>query len=179
MGLGVVTRALHWSVAVLLGAAFVLAWSFSALGPSGTSAVLVTAHRSVGLLILVLMVVRIFWRMARPFPPHPEATPWWEAVLAKAVQAALYASLVAMPVLGWMGSSAEGDDVRFLGLVRLPDLLAYDQDVADRIFGWHEALGYAVLALLTLHVAGAFRHHLIKRDGVLRRMVTGRASSSG
>ena len=167
--LGAVTRALHWSVALLLPMAFILAWSFAALGPSEASAVLVTVHRSVGLAILVLMVVRASWRMAHRFPPHPDATPWWEVMLANTVQAALYASLVAMPILGWMGSSAEGDEVRFLGLVPLPDVLPYSQDVADRIFSLHGALGYTIVALVTLHVAGALRHHFVKRDGVLRQ----------
>lgn len=177
--IGRVTRALHWGSALLLVAGFVLAWTFSALGPTAVSARLVGVHRSVGLSLLVLTALRVTWRIAVPLPPLPSGTPSWEAWLARLVQAALYVCLLAMPVIGWFGSSAGGDAVSFLGVLPLPDLTGQDQDLADRAFQVHEMLGYAILALLSLHVAGALRHHFLARDGVLRRMVLGRCCTGG
>lgn len=171
--IGRATRALHWGSASLVVAAFALAWTFSALGPTDLSARLVPVHRSVGLSILLLTALRVAWRIAVPLPPHPPGTAPWETVLARAVQAALYAGLLAMPILGWFGSGAAGDAVVFLGLVPLPDLTEPNQDLADRVFQLHAWLGYAVLALVSLHVAGALRHHVVKRDGLLLRMARG------
>ncbi len=177
--IGRVTRALHWGSALLLATAFGLAWTFSALGPGGLSARLVGAHRSVGLSILLLATLRLAWRAVAPLPPLPRATARWDRRAARVVQAALYICLLAMPVLGWFGSGANADTVSFLGVLPLPDLTGPDQDLADRVFLVHQVVGYVILGLTTLHVAGALRHHLVKRDGVLLRMLTGRAADDG
>ena len=93
--------------------------------------------------------------------------------LSRSVQIALYFCLLAMPIVGWFGSSAGGDTVSFLGVLPLPVLTEPDPDLADQAFQIHATLGYVVLALLSLHIAGALRHHLLARDGVLRRMAMG------
>ena len=173
IAVGLTTRLLHWGSASLVAAAFALAWTFSALGPTDLSARLVPIHRSVGLSLLLLTALRVAWRIAAPLPPHPADTPPWQTALARTVQASLYAGLLAMPLLGWFGSGAEGDAVSFLGIVPLPDLTEPDQELADRVFRLHGWLGYAIVALISLHVAGALRHHLLKRDGVLPRMARG------
>lgn len=105
-------------------------------------------------------------------PPVPSAP--WERWLAGTVQALPYIALLAVPILGWIGSNAQGDTVSFLGVLPLPDLVEANQDLGDRLFIVHGWLGYGILALLALHIAGALRHRFIKRDGVLQRMTTGR-----
>ena len=176
--IGGVTRSIHWTTAGLLLCGFGAAWVFTNIGPGRVAATLVEFHRTIGLSILGLTGARIVWRMVRPLPPLPSHTPFWEALLARGVQVLLYAALIAMPIIGWLGSSANGDDVAFLGLVPLPPLTEPDQDFGDRVFQVHAAVGYAILALLVLHISGALRHHLLKRDGVLTRMVSGTASGS-
>ena len=171
--IGLATRAFHWISAALVLAAFGLAWSFDTLGPGQTAGLLVDIHRSVGLTILALTALRLAWRAFHPLPPLPRG-PAWEAWLASGVQVALYLALLAQPLLGWASSSALGDTVTYLGAVTLPDLVEADSDRAEWIFAIHKAVGFAILALITLHAAGALRHGLIKRDGVLRRMTTGR-----
>jgi cytochrome b561 len=169
-GIGPGVRLFHWLTVALLAAAFGLAWSFDALGPGATAGRLVTVHRSVGLTILGVMVLRLAWRAAHPLPSH--IGPSWERWLAGGVQAALYAGLLAQPLLGWAASGAQGDSVTYLGLVPLPDLLDPDPDRADQLFTLHKLTGFALLGLVALHVAGALRHAW-HRDGVVRRMVTG------
>lgn len=170
------TRYLHWGSALLVASAFALAWTFSAMGPGEISSRLVGIHRSVGLTILLLAIARVTSRLVVPLPPLPRSTRAWERRLAWTVQAALYVCLLAMPVVGWFGSGADADTVSFLGLLTLPDLTGPDQDMADRAFRLHEVIGYAILALTAFHVAGALRHHFVKRDGVLTRMLTGRVT---
>ncbi len=177
VAVGRVTRGLHWSSALLLVGSFSLAWSVAALGPTDLSSKLLQGHRSVGLTLLLLTALRVTWRIAVPLPSHPPGTAVWETWLARLVQGALYTCLVAMPILGWFGSGAEGDSVSLFGILPLPDLTEPDQDLADRVFQIHGALGYAILALLALHVAGALRHHFVRRDDVLRRMLPAPAAS--
>jgi len=117
-------------------------------------------------------VIRLAWRAFHPSPPLPHG-PAWEVWLANGVQAALYLMLLAQPVLGWALSSAQGDSVTFFSFVVLPDLVDVDPDRAEWIFRLHKLVGFAILVLVALHAAGALRHGLTKRDGVLRRMVTG------
>lgn len=169
--LALTTRVLHWTTAALVAGGFGAAWLFDALGPGPTAAGLVEVHRSIGLCILLVTVARVVWRATHPLPPVPSAP--WERWLAGTVQALLYLCLLTMPILGWIGSNAQGDTVSFLGLVPLPDIVLADQDLGDRIFVLHGWLGYAILALLALHIAGALRHRFIKKDGVLQRMTTG------
>ncbi|WP_156420053.1 cytochrome b [Aureimonas sp. N4] len=163
------TRMLHWLTAGLLVVMFGLAWTFDALGPSDTGASLVALHQSFGLLILLVVAARIVWRLTHPIEPLPGDTPRWEMRLATLVQAALYALLVAMPVVGWYASALSGDTIRFFGLA-LPDLVAMNEDRSDQLFELHGAIGWAILTLTVLHIAGALNHQFIRRDGLLNRM---------
>ena len=169
--LGITTRALHWTTAALVAGGFCAAWILNALGPGPIAAKLVEVHRSIGLCILLVTLARVAWRATHPLPPVPGAP--WEGWLAGTVQALLYLALLAMPLLGWLGSNAQGDTVAFLGVLPLPDLVEANQDLGDRLFALHGWLGYGILAMLALHIAGAMRHRFIKKDGVLQRMTTG------
>ena len=153
-------------------AAFGLAWSFNALSPGSAAGRFVDMHRTVGLTILGLTTLRLVWRVFNPLPVLPHS-PAWEARLARCVQAGLYVMLLAQPLLGWAASSAQGDAVTYLGLVTLPDIVGMDQADADFFFRLHKLVGFSILGLIGFHVAGPLRHGLVRRDGVLRRMVTG------
>ncbi len=176
-GIGRGVRLFHWLSAALLAGAFGLAWSFNAIGPGETAGRLVTIHRSTGLCLLGLTVLRLLWRGFHPLPPLPGGRAW-ERWLARLVQVGLYLGLLAQPLIGWAASSAQGDGISFLGLWSLPDLIDTDPDRANQLFGLHKTLGFALLALVVLHMAGA-AHHALRRDGVLRRMVTGVPIASG
>ena len=170
--LPVAVRTFHWLTVLLLVALFALAWTFERLGPDERGAALVNAHRSVGIVLFLLVSSRLVWRATHPLPPLPVPTPRWERILAGSVQGLLYAALLAMPLLGWAASATAGDEVRLFGFA-LPDVLAMDEALSDRLFALHGAVAWVVLTLVALHVAGALRHHFIRRDGVLTRMRIG------
>ena len=90
-------------------------------------------------------------------------------IAAWLTHAALYAALLALPLLGWALSDAAGKPPHLFGLA-LPALVAEDDDLADRLLAWHQDLAWVLLALVSLHIAAALWHHFIRRDDVLRAM---------
>lgn len=162
-------RAFHWATVGLLVVLFGLAWSFDWIGPSDLSVTLVDLHRSFGILLFVLVLARIAWRATHRLDPMPHGLSRWERWLATGVQGGLYLCLLAMPLLGWAASAMSGDTIRAFGLA-LPDLLTMNEDRSDRLFALHGTLAWVLLGLVAFHVAGALRHHLVKREGLIGRM---------
>jgi len=172
-----VQRLLHWLIALLaipaLGVGMTLGWlgfegARDSLGIGITNA-LYSGHKTVGVLILLLMTLRLVLRLTLGSPPPvPTLTPF-ERFASRAVQGLLYLVLMALPVVGWLATAAGGYPVQFF-VWKLPGLIAKDPALSEALFELHGALGAAFLALLALHIAGALRHWLIKRDEVMRRM---------
>jgi len=119
------------------------------------------------------MVVRLARRAAFGAPAPEETLTPADRRASLAAQYALYALLFIVPVLGWAGTNAYGDPVSVFGLFDFPAILAKDQPLSDRIFVWHLAGGLLIAAIVLLHIAGALYHGLVKRDGVLARMLPG------
>ncbi|GGE08956.1 cytochrome b [Aureimonas endophytica] len=165
-------RRFHWLTVLLLAAMFALAWSFDWLGASDLGAALVDWHRSIGIALFALVLLRLLWRATHRIDPVPGGAPRWERALAALVQGGLYLGLLVMPVLGWTASALSGDTIRLFGFA-LPDVLPMDEDLSDRLFALHGTLAWLLLGLVALHVAGALRHHFVKRDGLLNRMRIG------
>lgn len=172
-GVGLGTRLFHWLTAALLLGSFAAAWTFNSLAPGQLAAQLVEIHRSIGLTLPILVIARLLWRFTHPLPALPLSTPAWERWVAKAVQASLYLCLFVMPLIGWVASNAEGDQVTFLGIFSLPELSPVDQLLSDRLFDFHATISYTLLGLIAFHVLGALRHHFIKGDNVLKSMLDG------
>ena len=100
--------------------------------------------------------------------------PSWQVTASRATHAALYALMLAIPISGWIYSSATGISVVYLGLVPLPDLIPKDREVAKTLLIVHKSLNYLLAAVVTMHVAAALKHQFVDRDGVLDRMLPGR-----
>ena len=167
---GAVTKLLHWTVAGLVAGQIGLALWMTRL-PLGVPKLEAYAlHKSLGLLILLLMLVRLCWRLAgtRPRQLGPTAL---QRRLATAAHGALYAVLIAMPLVGWVQTGAWNFPLRPFGLFTLPAITTPDMDVAILAGDLHAALGWILVALVTLHVAAAAKHHLIDRDATLTRML--------
>ncbi|KVP09156.1 cytochrome B [Burkholderia ubonensis] len=163
-------RVLHWVMA-----AMILSMLFIGVGMvssvSERHAVLVAVHKPLGIAILVLACVRVVVRLSFRPPGLPEDMPGWQKVAALGSHLALYALMIAMPLIGWAMLSAGGYPVTLGGGVQLPAIVAADP-VA---FAWlriaHRWVAYLFFATFLLHFAAALYHGLVRRDGVLRAMV--------
>lgn len=129
---------------------------------------LLEGHRHIGLLILLLAALRITLRLRFGRLPHVVHSRLVR-IAASFTHAVLYFSLLALPLIGWALSDAEGKPVHLFGWT-LPALVADDEDLADQLLAWHQNIAWALLALVLLHIGAALWHHFVKRDGVLRSM---------
>jgi cytochrome b561 len=162
--------ALHWLIA--LGILGLLALGLYMVGlPKGlpVKATLINLHKSLGLTVFLLVLLRIVARLVLHRPPLPPMPPWQRAA-ARTTQGLLYVGMVAMPLAGYLGSSFNSYGTRFWGIL-LPKWGWDDAHLRGLFFGLHQAIGYVLIALIVLHVAGAFKHQWIDRDNLLARML--------
>ena len=162
--------ALHWITAALIVANLVLGVSMVGLPISPRKLSWYVVHKSIGITIFLLTSLRLAWRALHPHPA-PVAMPAWQRRAAAASHAMMYALLFAIPVSGWVYSSATGVQVVYLGLVPLPDLVARNRALGDVLQLVHVGLNMLLVAVVCLHVAAAVRHHVVDRDRVLARML--------
>jgi cytochrome b561 len=127
-------------------------------------------HRTIGLLVLTLGALRILWSLVSVRPSALGTAPWSRA--ARGVQAGLLACLLLVPFLGWTYTNARGHAVSLWG-VPLPSLIFKDQYFSRVSRESHEFLAYTLIALIAAHAGAALWHHLVLRDGTLRRMWRG------
>ena len=169
---GPVARAVHWAVAALAVAVVTLGWAMTGASRGGDSrAVLLSLHRSVGVLILALMVFRVLWRLTHPPPPLPAGLPRREAAAAHADYALLYIVFLVMPLTGLLNAAAAGHPVGVFGLFAIPPLLREDPILAQVAVAIHLVGQFAVYALVAVHVAAALMHRFVRRNRILDRML--------
>jgi cytochrome b561 len=168
---GSVTKLAHWLTALAVFGLVGLGWVMADLPLGATKLELYGLHKSIGVLVLVVTLARIAWRFRQPGPGALASQAAWEHRLAKAVHLALYACLLGLPLSGWIASSGAGFPVSVFGLVTLPDLVAADPAVKDGAAAVHGVLAWVLVVSITLHVAGALKHHVLDRDDTLRRML--------
>jgi cytochrome b561 len=167
-------QAFHWLVVVLVLLQFTLARIAHSL-PLGPAKVGTLArHKSVGITILMLAILRLAWRWFDAPPPTPPM-PRWQLQASRVSHAALYALLFAMPLTGWMMSSASNYPVSWFGFFQLPDLVGPDHALKETLEGVHETLFNVLAAIAGLHIAAALKHQFIDRDGLLYRMLPWRS----
>lgn len=162
--------ALHWLTALLIVCGFTLGLSMVDLPISRQKLQWYAWHKWLGITVFLLTCVRLAWRLGHP-APAPPAMPAWQVRAARITQVALYALLLAIPISGWLYSSATGVQVVYLGLIPLPDLLADDRPTAVVLLVVHQTLNFTLLALVCLHTAAALKHHFVDRDTVLDSML--------
>src|SRR5262249_4901816 len=167
-----VAKALHWLVVLVLMLQYAVAWSMPHIGRNTVPDTLINLHFSFGMLILFLLVLRLLWRWTHSEPSPLAGLATWEVYGARAVHYLLYVLLFVGPILGWLNASYRGFDVTLFGLFRFPHLIA----ARASGFAWtgdvHMLLSnYVLLPLVALHVAVALYHALVRRDGLLARML--------
>jgi cytochrome b561 len=162
--------ALHWLAALLIFAAFPLGLYMADLDLSPTKLKLFSYHKWIGITVLLLSILRVLWLRWHPAPPLPGSMPAWQQRAAHGLQHLLYLLLFAIPITGWLMSSAKGFQVVYLGVLPLPDLVGKNKELGELLEGIHEALNWLLLSLFVLHVAAALKHHFVERDDILIRM---------
>ena len=181
---GLVAIILHWTIALcvigLLAAGYLMTRYGEQLGLALTFRIY-QFHKSIGVLVFALTVLRIVWRLTHPPPPPPDNMAGWEVFLARVSHYGFYLLLLVMPLTGWAVVSAASFKVptMLFGIIHLPHIPylvthADPEGIEALTQTAHFVLGVTVAALLVLHVAGALKHHLILKDDVLKRMLPGR-----
>lgn len=127
-------------------------------------------HKWIGLVVLALTVLRLVWRWRHPPPPLPDVVTRWERALAPIGHCALLFLLLAMPVSGWLMSSAAGISVSWFGVVPLPNPVSPDPELFETLRTVHFVLSRCLIAVVALHIVVVFRHDVLRRDGIFRRM---------
>jgi cytochrome b561 len=163
-------QALHWLSAALMAAVVIVAWYMTDLprtDPGRND--WYGLHKSIGVTILALSVIRLGWRHRSP--PAPLVAAAWEHRVAAVTHVLLYLILLAMPITGYIHSAAGGHPVSLFGLFTLPTLVPEDKALGHLFGEIHEAGQWAVYLVVALHAAAALFHAIIRKDGVLRRML--------
>jgi cytochrome b561 len=173
---GAPAKALHWTIAGLVLIQVALGWMAVTWPLSPAKLDLFVLHKSTGMLILGLMLVRLAWRAANIIPLAVTGTSPLEQFAAKLCHFLLYLVLLLMPISGWIINSAAGIPFRMFWRIPLPAIVGPDKAVADTAGRVHLALFAALLVLLVIHVGAALRHHFVRRNVILARMLPGRAT---
>ena len=168
-----VSRTFHWLVAALVAAQVTIALVLPAALPESAEDTIAAWHLAVGSTVLLVMLLRLAWRLTHPMPPAPADLPPALRWLARGTHWAFYVVLIVLPLLGWTAANAYGATPQLLGLIPLPRLVAPDKAFAEAVGAAHKTVALLLLVLIALHVSGALYHALVKRDGVIRRMLPG------
>jgi superoxide oxidase len=163
---------LHWLTVLLIAGVFA-AIEIRGYYPKGSDmrGLLTMIHQSLGSLVLLLTVLRIAIRSQTPTPPITPAPPAWQHAIASLTHLILYAALLAMPLLGWLMTSAKGHPIPFFGL-SFPPLIGENKELGHTLEEVHEFIGNALYYVIGLHALAALVHHYIHKDNTLTRMLS-------
>jgi cytochrome b561 len=165
------SKLLHWLVAVCVLATAPVAITMTRVSEGPTQNFLFNFHKSLGVLIFALMILRPINRLAVGAPiADPAIAPWQKAASAT-VHTSFYVLLLAMPIVGYIANSAFGAPTPFFGLFDVPPIVGKDEALATQLFTIHRWVGWLVIILVLTHVSAALYHHFIRGNNVLRRML--------
>lgn len=168
--------ALHWIIAVLLIGQLAGGLWMGTIPEDNRQLIfqVLQIHKSVGITILLLTIVRIFWRLTHKAPPLPDVMAAWEKFVARVVHVAFYVILFALPIFGWamISSSARKVPTVLFGMIPWPNLpLPANKPLHEFFEEAHEYTAFVAIALIVIHVAGALKHYFSSNRGVLSRMI--------
>jgi len=169
-GYGTVARLFHWVTALLVLTMIPVGIGMTSQGFDAVGDQLYIFHKGMGSVLLVLVVLRIVWKLTHPEPPLPAGVPRIQRRIAGATHWALLLLLLVMAVSGYVRTVGEGFPIELLDLLGIPPLLSEDVDLARRMSVVHAFSAYLLTALIAAHVGAAVHHALIARDGAMRRI---------
>lgn len=174
-----VAIALHWLTVLLIVCGFSLGlWMVELPLIDKARGPWYPVHKWIGITIFLLAVARLLWRLGHPPPALPADMPRWQQQLAQWNHFLLYALLLAIPLSGYLYSSATGISVKYLNFIPLPDLVDKNRELAKTLKTLHLTLNYTLALLVVAHVAAALKHHFVDRDTVLTRMLPKRTKEN-
>ena len=167
---------LHWLLALALFGMFGMGLFMTDLPISPLRLKLYNWHKWAGVTVLSVSLLRLIWRLTHQPPALPEglvqSMPRWQRLAHHATHHALYALFFIVPLVGWAYSSAAGFSIVLFGVLPLPDFVPADKALAELIKPWHEISAFAMMALVFVHVAAAFKHQWISKHRLIQRMLT-------
>jgi cytochrome b561 len=173
-GYSAAARTFHWLTAALVLTMLPIGIAMATFDLGGAvEDPLYHIHRSIGALVLTITAARLSYRLRNPAPPLPADMPALQQFAARATHWALYALLIAQPIVGWIATSAYRAPVLFFWMFELPPIWQEDRPFSEAMFVVHRSLGVFIAALICVHIAAALYHHFILRDRVLNRMLSG------
>ena len=164
-------KALHWAMAILIFGLLALGFYMHDLPLSPEKLKLYSWHKWAGVSAFLLVLVRLAWRAAHRPPPLPATMPAHLQFAAHAGHVLLYALMLAIPLSGWLMSSAKGFQTVWFGVLPIPDLLAKDKALGDLLQTVHMVLNLVFALAIAGHIGAALKHHFIDRDDILTRML--------
>lgn len=165
---------LHWLIAVLIIGLFCFGLYMVNLPLSPTKLQFYSWHKWAGVTIFVLVCIRLGWRLTNPAPPLPASQPAWLQLMAHGGHILLYVLMLALPLSGWLMSSAKGFQTVWFGVLPLPDLLPKNETLGDQLLTLHVVLAFSLILVAAGHTVMALKHHFVDRDDTLKRMLPGR-----
>ncbi len=162
---------LHWLLALGLISTFALGFYMEGLSLSPNKLKLYSWHKWAGVSLFLVVVFRLFWRLTHRVPELPAHMSTAAQRFAHLGHWGLYGLMLAIPISGWLMSSAQGFPVVWFGIWQLPELVGKNAELGERFQDLHVILNYTLLVAVIGHVAAALYHHFAKRDGVLARML--------
>jgi cytochrome b561 len=169
---GTTAKVFHWLIVALLMVQYPLGWFMPDIHRGMKPGDAMTLHISFGMTILALIVLRFFWRITHPVAPEG-SLPAWQQLISEAVHWLLYALVFATTMTGWLFASQRGWSISLYFAAPLPEL-AEGSALATSIGKWHGTMEWALLLMITAHVAAAMAHTFIFRDRIMQRMLPGK-----
>lgn len=163
--------ALHWTTAALVLFMVPAGLLMVRLPEGDLQNLLFNLHRSVGVVIFPLVLLRLFYRWRNPPPPLPDDLMAVQKLAAHLTHYALYGFLLFNPLLGWWATSAYGAAINVFWLFELPPIVAQNKALSETLLMFHRWVGIGIALLVAMHVGAALFHHFIRRDRILLRML--------
>jgi cytochrome b561 len=167
----VVAQGFHWLIAALIVLQFTLGWTADELPLGARKLARLDWHKSFGMTILMLAVLRLLWRLFNRAPELPSGMGAIERILARATHVLFYVLLFVMPLTGWIMSSAKNYSVSWFHQFTLPNLIGPNERAFDLLRTTHDTLSWLLFVLALLHILAALKHHFWNKDDVLKRML--------
>jgi len=171
-------KSLHWLMALMIFGLLGLGFYMSDLPLSPQKLKLYSWHKWAGVTVFLLTLVRLAWRATHQPPLMPWQMSKLQQIAAHVGHVGLYLLMLAIPLSGWLMSSAKGFQTVWFGVLPIPDLLPKNKELGDLLLSLHQGLNLLLVVLLLTHIAAALKHHFIDRDDVLIRMLPAHADHS-